>query len=408
MIKKIFRPFWSYDVSKTEEWLSSMAEKGYLFENLNRGTRCFSFKRANPQKITYRIGYDKIQADSLSRALIDDGWKKIVQSGHWYVISNKNPLEQIKTSPVREGIIKHNRVIMYIFGSILIYMTTMAIFFIVIISVMSSIPNEPLSAGEQVGRSPYWFLAYCNIGVALSLWILSIYSVVKINRTNKKLISENIQQHKLHGMDHDERKLSKHEERQLKRSGQMIVKRRFGWMYAPDQLEKWLETMEEQGYNLYRMSKLGNRFYFKVGRPRKVSYCADFQNSITDESYNNIHRDSGWKSVFISNSSFQKWSIWSREYSEGEERPQLYSDKSHHLKHARRIAITYSCLFLPLIIIYIFNIRLNMELNINRSFDKLQWMSIISLVLASLTIGSFLIRAWLYYRRLRKRYNYHS
>ncbi|WP_438347033.1 DUF2812 domain-containing protein [Paenibacillus sp. FA6] len=404
MIKKIFRPFWSYDVSKTEEWLSSMAEKGYCFVKLNRGTRCFFFKKGDPKRITYRIGYDKIQADSLSRALIDDGWMKILQSGHWYIISNENPLEEIKTSPVREGIIKHNRVIMYIFGSILIYMTTMTIFFVTIIS-LTIFSSE--DASFTVVKSPFWIITYFYMGAVLSLWILTIYSVVKINKTNKKLISENIQQNKFYGMDHDEGRLSKHEEKQLKRSGQIVVKRRFGWIYAPDKLEEWLETMEEQGYNLVRMSKLGTTFYFRVDRPRKVSYCADYQN-ITDNSYNDIHRDSGWKSVFISNSSFQKWSIWSREYSEGEDRPQLYSDKSHHLKHARRIAITYSCLFLPLIIIYIVNIRLNMELEFNNGFDKIQIMSMISLMLVSLTIGSSLVRTWLYYRRLRKRYNYHS
>jgi hypothetical protein len=314
MIKKVFRPFWSYDVNKTEEWLSSMAEKGYYLVKLNRGTRYFFFLKGDPKRITYRIGYNKMRSDSLSNALLDDRWMKILQSGHWYVISNENSLEQIKTSPVREGIIKHNRVIMYIWGGISIYFIMMLIFFGTIISVISFSNDEPLIVGEQVVESPFGIITYFYLAALLALWILTIYSVVKINKTNKKLISENIQNSKLHRLDEDERNRSKDAEKQLKRSGQMIVKRRFGWMYAPDKLEKWLETMEEQGYNLYRTSKTGTIFYFILGLPRKVSYCADFQNT-ADESYNDIHRDSGWKSVFISNSSFQKWTLWCREYS---------------------------------------------------------------------------------------------
>lgn len=404
MLKKIFRPFWSYDVSKTEEWLSSMAEKGYHFERLNRGTRYFYFIKGDPKKITYRIGYDKMHSDTLPKSLLYEGWMKVQQSRHWVVLSNENPLEQIKTSPVREGIIKHNRIIMYIFGSILIYLITMSTFFIGIISLFSFSQDAPFRVGEQAGKSPYWILTYFYFSAVLALWILSIYSVIKINKSNNKLISENIQQNKLHRMDQDIKgRLSKDEEKQLKLSDQLVVKRKFWWMYAPDKLEKWLETMEGQGYHLYRTSRTGVAFYFTKGRPRKISYCADFQN-ITDESYFNIHRDSGWKSAFISHSSFQKWSIWSREYSESEERPQIYSDKTNHLKHARRIAITYSCIFLPIFIISIFNIRLRIEQGFNNPIDKFQIINAILLVLPPLIFSSLLVRIWLYYMRLRNRY----
>ncbi|OAB34067.1 DUF2812 domain-containing protein [Paenibacillus glacialis] len=240
--------------------------------------------------------------------------------------------------------------------------------------------------------------AQIHTGAVLAL---PIYSVIKINKTNKQLSSENIQQNKLHKVDPDEKRLSKYKEKQLKRSGKMVVKRKFGWMYAPDKLEHWLETMEEKGYHLYRMSKVGTTFYFIIDCPRKVSYCADYQN-IADESYFDIHRDAGWKSAFISYSSFQRWTLWSREYSEGEERPQIHSDKSHHLKHARRIAITYSCMFLPLIFVYILNIRISMEWTFDNHLGKIQMVSMISLALAILTFGSFLARTWLYYMRLRR------
>ncbi|WP_246168287.1 DUF2812 domain-containing protein [Paenibacillus antarcticus] len=367
---------------------------------LNRGTRYFFFIKGDPTTITYRFVYDKIQSESLPKALLEEGWTKITQSGHWHVITNEKPFELIKTSPVREGIIKHNRLIMYIFGSISIYLTTMTILFVGIFSLVAFSQDTP----SKVVESPYWILTYIYFSAVLALWILSNYSVIKINKTNKDLSRENIPLYALHDIDQSEIRRSKNKEKQLKRSGQMVVKRKFGWMYAPDKLEHWLESMEEQGYHLYRMSKRGITFYFIIGNPRKVSYCADFQNT-TDESYNDLHRDSGWKNAFISDSPFLKWTLWSRQYSAGEERPQIYSDKSHHLKHARRIATTYSCLFLPLMLINTLNIKFSMEsTTFNNNLDTLQIISMISLTFVVLSFGSFIARTWLYYMRLRKQY----
>jgi hypothetical protein len=61
MIKKVFRPFGSYDVIKTEEWLSSMADSGYILIKINRVTRCFFFEETEPQKLVYRIVFDELQ-----------------------------------------------------------------------------------------------------------------------------------------------------------------------------------------------------------------------------------------------------------------------------------------------------------------------------------------------------------
>lgn len=395
---KVFRPFWSYDVKKTEVWLSDMAKKGYFLVGLNRWTRCFFFRKSESKNVTYRIGYDKMQGALLSNSLLDEGWIKVIQSGNWYIISNEKPLLQIKTSSVREGIIKRNRMIMYIFSGILIYFTCIAIFNL---TIMSSILFQ--NAPVEVVESPMWILTYFLLGLGVAIFVLAIYSVIKINKTNKYLISE--KSNKLQGVNHSERRLSKEKEKQLKRSGQMIVKRKFGWMYSPDKLEKWLETMEELGYNLYRVSRTGTTFYFIIGSPRKVSYCADYQN-ISDESYFDMHRDAGWNSVFISYSSLQKWTIWSHEYSEGEERPQIYNDKSFHLKHARRIAIAYTLLFLPLIIMYILNLGLFIDEMFNSGTTRLSLLNTVMFLFCIFIFGSFTVRTWLYYMRLRKRYDF--
>lgn len=394
---KVFRPFWSYDVKKTEAWLSDMAKKGYFLAELNRSTRCFSFGKGEPKNITYRIGYERVQGASLSNSLLEEGWIKVIQGGNWYVISNEKPLPQIKFSSSREGIIKHNRLIMYIFSGILIYFTCIALFNLTIIG-FSLFQDGTI----EVVESPMWILTYSLLGLVAAIYILAIYSVSKIYKTNKYLISE--KSNKLQGVNRIEGKLSKEVEKQLKRSGQMVVKRKMGWMYSPDRLEKWLEKMEELGYNLYRVSKTGTAFYFIIGKPRKVSYCADYQN-ISNESYYDMHRDAGWKSVFMSYSSLQKWTIWSQEYSEGEERPQIYSDKSYHLKHARRIAIAYTIVFLPLIILYILNLGLFIDGMFDNGTTKLNLLNMIMFLFSIFVFGSFTVRTWMYYMRLRKRYD---
>lgn len=400
MIKKVFRPFWSYDVNKTEEFLSSMVEKGFCLMKMNRWTRCFFFQQGEPKKLIYRIGYDKMQGESLPQSLLVDGWTKVLRSGNWYVTANEKPLEQMKTSSVRDGIIKHNRTIMYIFGGIFIYLT-MILLFNLIISLDVNIQDEPV----EVVYSPLWIVTYIFFGIGVLTWALSIYSILKINKSNKILTNENKKRIELYQMD-DEKRLTRGEEKQLRCLGELVVKRKFAWMYAPDKLEMWLESMEEKGYNLYRVSKPGTTFYFLIGRSRKISYCADYQN-IADESYFDIHRDSGWLCAFNSFSSLQKWTIWSREYSEGEERPQIYSDKSNHLKHAKRIAIAYSCLFLPIIVMYIFNLGLSIEIAFRNRMDNLSMMNMVMFSILILIFGSFTIRTWLYYRRLTKQYHYH-
>ena len=395
---KVFRPFWSYDVKKTETWLSNMAKKGYILVGLNRWTRCFFFRKGESKNITCRVGYDKIQGASLSNSLLEEGWIKVIQSGNWYVISNEKPLLQIKSTSVREGIIKHNKMIMYIFSAILIYFTFIAIFNLSIVSfaLFQNVPNE-------VVESPMWILTYSLLGLGVAIFVLAIYSVIKINKTNKYLIGEKSNKHQ--EVKVIEERISKEKEKQLKRSGQVVVKRKFGWMYSPDRLEKWLETMEELGYNLYRVSRLGTTFYFIIGSPRKVSYCADYQN-ISDEGYYDMHREAGWNSVFISYSSIQKWTIWSKEYSLAEERPLIYSDKSYHLKHARKVAIAYTILFLPLTIMYILNLGVFIGWMFNKGTTTLNLLNTVMFLLCILIFGSFTVRTWLYYMRLRKGYDY--
>lgn len=401
MNKQVFRPFWSYDVKKTESWLSSMAEQGNRFVSLDRRTRRFRFQPDIPAAATYRIGYEKIKSSSLPKALIAEGWNKAGQSGRWSVMVNESPPEQLKNYPAREGVIQHNRMVMYILGGILFYFAIMALLF-------SGVIGLALFASDSkstVVESPLWIITYLYMGAVAALLVLAVYSVITLRQTNRSLACEQMHTQVPRNVSPPERRLGKAEEKRLKRSGLMLVRRKFGWMYAPDKLERWLEAMEAQGSNLYRVDKSGTGFYFIKGLPRQMSYCADYQNTAND-SYFGIHRDSGWKSCFSSPSSWQKWTLWSREYSMNEAKPEIYSDPSHHLKHARRVTITYAAVFVPFFFIQISNLGLRMELIFRSSITIFQITYIFVFILPVVIFGLFCLKIGLYYLRLRKRCKY--
>lgn len=386
MVKQIFRPFWSYDVLKTEKWLSSMAEKGFHFSKLHRFTRQFTFHEGPPRRLTFRIGYDKVHNAVPSTTLLNERWMKVSQSKHWYVLSNESPVASIRTFPVREGIIRHNQIRMYLFGAILLYITVMAVLFTTIIGLTSFFQETP----PTVVDSPMWILTYIYMSTLFALSVISGYSVFQLHKSNKALIHEHIKPYET--------------AQEQQPAGQLVTRRKWAWMYAPDKLEQWLEKMEEQGYNLYRVSKTGTLFYFTKGHPRKISYCAHYGNTATPSQLD-IYRDSGWKSSYTSQSILQNWSIWSCEYTEGEERPYIYSDKSHHVKHARRLAILYSSLFLPFFILQAYNLRFQIEWGLHDQRDSSSFIKNIILIFIPLLILSmFCARTWLYYRRVVKLY----
>lgn len=389
MMKKVFKPFWSYDVEKTEEWLSTMALKGYHLVNINTLTRAFYFEEGTPQMIIYTVGFDKTY-QTLSEALINDGWWEIVRHHNWYVFANKGSLNGIKLTPVREGIINHNKKVMYLFGGILLYMilsSLIPIFFSILFLFIDD-------ATVTIVGSPMWIV---TITVGIVMWSLTIYSTIKLYKTNHRLqVSKPIQSSRT--------SLSHKEEKRLKKSGDIIIKRRVAWFYSPDKLENWLEEMEAQGFNLYRINKFMG-FFFKKGSPQKVSYCADYQYTTTDD-YFEMHKEAGWKLMYNSTTFLSKWSIWAQTYEEGEVLPQLYSDREHMLKHARRVAITHLSLFVPILVMYIGVILLYIFTFSEADMEGIMWMSFIIYGLAIIEFSTFAVKSVLYYRRTKRKVEY--
>lgn len=389
-MKKVYRPLWSYDVQKTEEWLADMAKQGLIFEKLNRWTRCFYFQEREPEARVYRIAFNKIRSSALPKTLQSEGWETAGTAGKWEFTSNSQPESTIRTSPVRDGIVRRNRFLTYIFFAMIFYFGAILLNF-----TASMFTGWVLEGGSNVVESPMWIVTYLFMAFVLGCVIFGIYSTVKITRTNKQLQgTENVDAVSMH------HHLDRQTEKEWKKAGRLVRKVKFSWNYSPDKTEQWLESMEQKGFNLHCVNSIGNVFYFIKGEPRKIAYRLDYQSGPT-ESYFAIHREAGWNEKFVSYSNIEKWTIWSKAYGEGEARPQLYSDRSSRLKHAKRIALTYTALFFPLVAFYIYFI-----INIIMTADTIQewflWNSSGMFLIAILVFGSLIFRTWAYYTRLRK------
>ncbi|WP_282019387.1 DUF2812 domain-containing protein [Planomicrobium okeanokoites] len=387
-MKKIYRPFWSYEVKQTEDWLAEMAAQGLIFTKLNRWTRCFYFQEQEPATRVYRIAYNKMSSSVLPKTLQAEGWEKAGTAGNWEFTFNEQPENAIKTSPIREGIIKHNRMITYIYYGISFYVAGMLM---ANISMLASSYRQ--DGGINIVESPLWLLTFIFFAILLGIMVLGIYSIAKITGTNKELDGTTDGFWPVDEIDQQS-------EKELKRAGRWVTKVKFSWMYSPDKMEQWLESMEQRGLNLYRVNKIGTIFHFVKGEPRRIAYSIDYQRGPT-ESYFAIHREAGWHEEFTSFSNMEKWTIWSKTYGETEERPQLYSDQSSRLKHAKRIALTYTAMFSPLVAFYIYFI-INIMISADTIQDRFLWNSSGMMLLAVLIFGTFIFRIWAYYGRLRK------
>lgn len=179
MIKKVFRPFWSYDVQKTEDWLHEMALKGYLLKNINPVTRVFIFgKDNNAADIRYHIEYAKSHPDTVPAALQDDGWERVTRARKWYVLCNKQPTDKRRTFPVRDGIIRRNRLMLYLFGGLSVYTAFTSLFFIVMLGLMTAFDYS-----VTIQANAFWAVALI---IGIVFWALGPYSVIRLYKTNHK------------------------------------------------------------------------------------------------------------------------------------------------------------------------------------------------------------------------------
>lgn len=353
MTMKKWRPLWSYDVEKTEYWLSKMAAEGQQLTAINRYSRIFTFSQDTAEIVHYQVVYDKSRS-ALPRKLEDAGWEETLSEKKWKFMKNKS--EEITIFPSREGVLRRNRIHFYL-------LTAFAFFYVFPMLMMLTTLIMLLRGITAVEPSPFWSITVVFFLQILIVMGLAIFINIKLRGFEKKFFG---------GATDVE-----------KSSGNTFTKWRFGWMYAPDRLENWLSEMSAEGNHLVHIGKPGVRFVFEKVEPKCVSYVFDYQLKASP-SYFDVHKSAGWQLMYTSPSSFAKYSLWAQLYDERVEIPRFTYDLAEKKAQVRKVVLSATALFLYLFVMAVFIIKLNYSMYRNDSwylFNKIIFVAfIISLI----------------------------
>lgn len=401
------RPFWSYDILKTQEWLTKQGEKGYQVVSFNPIFRSFSFKKDNPTSKRYIVIYDKGQNDSPAFASNLVEYDKIVHTRNYSIFVQK--VEKPEYFPSYDQLLSRNHKIKYVTGIILLMQ-----FILFILPVSMILLSALIGGGISVEYEPGGITAplttqaflegilvilFLFMSMFAQVWL--IYSYLKLRISNKKL-------EKLCGEDIDlsftvptSTIMNKASLQQLKKEKKLVRKMKIGWFYSPDKHVQWLEAMESKGYHLVRMSRIGNSFYFIKGIPRHMKYHVDYQSK-KNPTYFQVNEESGWKLFFTSITRYFAISVWGQEYKDIA--PQYYSDQEDKVKHAKKFMLSYIVWMLPMSVMYfvIFGISIYGFIQI-QFFRDISWLVITPIIflLTGLEFLYFSFRLIRYYNRVK-------
>jgi len=408
MSKKAYRPFWSYDVVKTEEWLSQMHADGYALIRIHFAARLFYFEETVPAAVFYRIVLEKKSNGTPPVYLENNMYTEVCSSPNYYVVRTLET--DPEATPSYNGFLSKNKKIKFVTGIILLCVTMLMglnlFYFVLLLGVSLFSDGIHIEFFGDLAHTPHTAIEVFNAVMTFVFPLIVLLTFIWLCYTYFKLRKTNRQLEKLCGDTLDlsftlprDTLLSQAEMKKMSKNHKVTKKTKIAWIYAPDKVEIWLEKMESRGYHLVRMSSLGNSFYFISSEPRKMKFHIDYQNS-TDPSYYNLNKESGWKLFFTSPSRIQCNNVWGKEYTE--EPPLFYSDKESALKHAKRFALTYSLSFLSLCVMYIFAMGKTFitDLYVSQSHSHIGIYFICTLL--CMEFGSFAMRTIMYYFRVKK------
>lgn len=328
MIKRVFRPFWSYDVIATEQWLTDMAASGLLLRSVNFRQRIFTFEAAQPQSAVYRIDFDK-QQQGISQTLANAGWSAVDQNCRWVIYANREP--EIFLFPQRERVINKTRS-MFKLSSILL----MVVGFYLLTTVGVTVLVLGGNAETTYVPAPYPkldYVPYLLVVLNLSFLAWIIYTFIKTRKTLQRLSAAA-------GYSVDPTLLDIPNQRIQKPNDLSslikIRKMQMFWIYNLDPTTEWLEAQAAQGLLLKHIHK--NHFFFEKGQPRRVKYFFDTQQNVT-EGYFDIHSQAGFNLLFDSRLQFGRLILWSKEYKQSQQGPKMFSDKTERLACAKRLLV---------------------------------------------------------------------
>jgi len=354
-----WRLFWSYDVIKTQAWLTDQSNKGFALVGFNPILRTFKFKKTDPENNQYMIIYEKKSNGCPSKYIENNDFEEMTHSKNYYILKQLNDNPQFY--PSYEALLNKNAKLKYIVGNILLFASF--IYFMVLVTILTSVlsgsfslewggwdsPDIVYTTQEIIFGIIQAIIFYSSLLIILFSPFWMVYTYFKLNSTNKNL-------EKLCGNTKSikftlptDKIIDKNTLNSYKKQGQIIKKTKIGWFYSPDIAVKWLEKMEADGFNLLSMSNLGNSFYFIKGKPKNVKYHVDFQIK-KNVNYLSINEENGWKLFFTSLTRYFAITVWSKEYEI--DIPEFYSNIEDEVSHARKFMITYASIYIFLGIIY--------------------------------------------------------
>lgn len=396
MLKKVFRPFWSYDILKTESWLSQMSSQGWHLVGLKHLTLTFIFEAGEPLQITYRICYEPAWYGHIPPQLQEDGWEAVFSRNNFFIF--RTLVQDTKSAPSYEGVYDKNRkrkVIagFLLLGSVLLYHIgyVFYIFSAVFSSLLLGYTELEISSSvplpDDIAQLTVIILSVPLL-LVLALLVLSVITYIKLSLSNKRLepLCPIFKEH-----------MSRAQERSLLRSGKLLKKLHLAWFHAPDILEQWLYKMADKGLRLYRVNKLGNSFYFIKDDTHSMRYVVDYQVD-TPPLYIKSNTEAGWKLIFKSLLSSNAYYIWSKELSGAEDEAVFYGNEPQNLIKVKNYTLLNWILVLIACALFTFNVLVTLSKNNIEGSDYFLLIMNCILILEFVFFG---IRSFGYYRRLK-------
>jgi len=371
MTLKKWRPFWSYDLEKTELWLTEVAAEGKQLTGLNRWTRMFSFEEDEGTEAEFQVVFDKSN-NEMPRVLAESGWETKLAEGNWRFIQNESA--DIRAYPSREGILKRNKVHTNVLSVISILYGSQLLVFLGIMSALFF-----ASSDGNIVPSPMWIFTV--------LYFLQVVGVIWLAiRSTRKL---RIFERKYFDVAVDEEVVV----------GETFVKWKLGWMQSPDLTELWLSETASAGNHLIRVT--GPRFTFEKGTPKLVSYIYDYQWKASPN-YFDIHKSAGWQLKHTSPYSFAKHAVWAKEYDVGEEQPLLTYDLIEKKAQARKVLLTSIGWVVYSVAITLFVLRLNYSLQAEGNWPIYNQIIFFALTISLIIPITSSVKTFKYALRIRK------
>lgn len=325
-----FMPSWSWDINKTENKLTQLASEGFLLTGFKKSGK-FIFEKGKKEDLKFRIVKEKNYNGKVPKRFTENGWEKCAECKNHYII--KNPDKKTSVAPSYKQWVSY-------------YRKVQATLFLIFSGTLGGILGL-VTFFEDTPQS--------NTILIIILSIIMLFTLIALfiaHNSNKKILSNNT-----NSVDFDftipkENFIySKEEEKMMLKSKQMIKKSPLFWISAPDKAEKMVEKMAQEGWKFYRFDKLGTEFYFIKSKPCKLRFVVDFQNEISDE-YISITKEMGWKLHFASASKVEGYCIWSKEYTDNDNVPELYSDDNTMSDFIKRRFCKMTILSVVAVIIY--------------------------------------------------------